>query len=96
MELQNNWFRLKGFQNSTPNGDGNNDFWQVLGVNADFNPSTKVTIYTRYGKAITTLNHSSIGWNGNLNGNPLPSDDYWFVITFPGGKEYKGHFTLKR
>ena len=88
---------VKGFPKFfSPNGDGSNDFWQVHGVNADFNQGTKVNIFTRYGKAIATLDHLSIGWNGNLKGSPLPSDDYWFVITFPDGKQYKDHFALIR
>ncbi len=73
--------------------------WRYLAIpmiNADFNQSTIVNIFTRYGKIISSLNHLSNRWYGNLNGNPLPSDDYWFVITFPDGKEYKDHFTLKR
>ncbi len=88
---------VKGFPKFfTPNGDSNNDFWKIRGVNADFNPGTIVNVFSRYGRAITTFDHSSNGWNGNLNGKPLPSDDYWFIITFPDGKEYKDHFTLKR
>jgi gliding motility-associated-like protein len=31
-----------------------------------------------------------------MNGHELPSDDYWFVFTRADGKEYKGHFTLKK
>jgi len=80
----------------TPNNDGANDFWSLYGVNADFNQGTIVTIFNRHGKVITTLNHLSMGWNGTLNNQPLPADDYWFIITFPDGKEYKGHFALKR
>ena len=80
----------------TPNGDTKNDFWKIRGVNADFNQGTIVNIFNRYGRAIISFNHLSNGWNGNLNGEPLPSDDYWFIVTFPDGKEYKDHFTLKR
>ncbi|WP_445710532.1 T9SS type B sorting domain-containing protein [Flavobacterium sp.] len=29
-------------------------------------------------------------------GKQLPSTDYWFVVTRENGKEFKGHFTLKR
>ena len=88
---------VKGFPKFfSPNGDGNNDLWQIHGVNVNFNQNTQVNIFTRHGKAIATLKHSSIGWNGNLNGSPLPSDDYWFVITFPDGKQYRDHFALIR
>jgi gliding motility-associated-like protein len=23
-----------------------------------------------------------IGWNGTFNGNPLPSDDYWYLQNY--------------
>jgi gliding motility-associated-like protein len=80
----------------TPNGDGYNDYWSVKGVNSNFNTNSIIFIYDRYGKLITKINTNSEGWDGNLNGNPLPSDDYWFTIKLEDGREAKGHFSLKR
>jgi len=80
----------------TPNGDTVNDTWQVLGFNAQFNQLQSITIFNRYGKLITTLNASNLGWDGTLNGEDLPSSDYWFVAKFSDGKTYTGHFALKR
>lgn len=80
----------------TPNADGFNDTWQLYGVNSQFNQGASVTIFDRYGKLITAFNNNSIGWDGTLNGEPLPSNDYWFVVKLSNGKEYRGHFTLKR
>jgi gliding motility-associated-like protein len=39
---------------------------------------------------------SSLGWDGTLNGEPLPADDYWFTLKLEDGREAKGHFSLKR
>ena len=36
------------------------------------------------------------GWDGTLNNTQLPSDDYWFIVTRENGKDYRGHFSLKR
>lgn len=80
----------------TPNGDGFNDTWQLYGVNSLFNQGTVITIFDRYGKLISSFNNNSVGWDGTLNGELLPSSDYWFVAKFLNGKEYRGHFTLKR
>jgi len=80
----------------TPNGDPYNERWHVYGVNADFNQGIDVKIFNRYGKLITQLNHLSPGWDGTLNGQALPSSDYWFVATLIDGRTYTGHFTLKR
>ncbi|MGO3690385.1 MAG: T9SS type B sorting domain-containing protein [Psychroflexus halocasei] len=43
----------------------------------------------------------TIGWDGRYNGELLPSDDYWFTITYTEPrteqtKTFKSHFTLKR
>ncbi len=80
----------------TPNGDGYNDYWNVKGVNGNFNVNSIIFIYDRYGKLITKINTNSDGWDGTFNGNPLPSDDYWYTAKLQDGREAKGHFSLKR
>lgn len=86
-----------GFPNFfTPNDDGDNDTWRVIGTNTQFNLIKTVQIFNRHGKLITEQTTLSGGWNGTLNGNKLPSDDYWFVAKFFDGKKYTGHFALKR
>ncbi len=80
----------------TPNGDQFNERWHVYGVNADFNQGIDIKIFNRYGKLITQLNHLSLGWDGTLNGQVLPTSDYWFVAKLIDGRTFSGHFTLKR
>ncbi|MFP9098708.1 T9SS type B sorting domain-containing protein [Flavobacterium sp. RHBU_24] len=86
----------------TPNGDGHNDTWNIVGL-ANL-PSSRIYIFDRYGKLLKQLSPKSDiragqGWDGTFNGYPLPSDDYWFTVTYPdGGTErvFKAHFALKR
>ncbi|CAM4081839.1 MULTISPECIES: T9SS type B sorting domain-containing protein [Flavobacterium] len=78
----------------TPNGDGYNDFWKIKF--SENEPHLTVTIFDRYGKFIKQFGSSSQGWDGNYLGEQLPSTDYWFLVTRENGKEFKGHFTLKR
>jgi gliding motility-associated-like protein len=78
----------------TPNGDGFNDTWRIKFSNTE--PKMRLIIYDRYGKLITTYSGSNFGWDGKLNGVLLPSDDYWFVVQRENGREYKGHFSMKR
>lgn len=80
----------------TPNGDGYNDFWSVRGIGYDNNYNTTIYIFDRYGKLLKQINSTGIGWDGTYNGQPLPSDDYWYSIFFEDGRAVKGHFTLKR
>lgn len=80
----------------TPNGDGFHDTWKVYGVNVDLNRGLEVKIFNRYGKLIKQLDHLSPGWDGTFIGQPLPSSDYWFIVTLIDGRTFTGHFTLKR
>ncbi|WP_281337289.1 T9SS type B sorting domain-containing protein [Flavobacterium eburneipallidum] len=80
----------------TPNNDGYNDYWNVKGINTTENANSIIYIYDRYGKLLKKLSASDIGWDGNFNGNPLPSDDYWYTLQLGDGREAKGHFSLKR
>ncbi|MRX68204.1 gliding motility-associated C-terminal domain-containing protein [Flavobacterium resistens] len=77
----------------TPNGDGYNDYWTI-----DFEylaPNTGIKIFNRYGKFIKELNNNGF-WDGNYLGQQQPASDYWFIVTRLNGKEFKGHFSLKR
>ncbi|MBS7254424.1 DUF7948 domain-containing protein [Flavobacterium branchiicola] len=77
----------------TPNNDSFNDYWTI-----DFAylaPNTGIRIYDRYGKLIKELGKNT-SWDGNYLGEEQPPSDYWFVVTRLNGKEYRGHFSLKR
>lgn len=76
----------------TPNGDGVNDLWQITG---SINQNYSINVFDRYGKLLQKLMPNS-GWDGNFNGNPVPSTDYWFELIFENGKTERGHFSLKR
>lgn len=81
----------------TPNGDGINEFWNVL--DAKLIPNFSAVIFDRSGKFIYNLWPYSNGWDGTYLGNKLPSDDYWFIIYYTENgveKTHRSHFTLKR
>jgi gliding motility-associated-like protein len=84
----------------TPNNDGQNDTWNVLGVSENFYQSATVYIFDRFGKLLTEIDLYSEGWNGLLNGQLLPSTDYWFsveLVDLKGNtRAKKGHFSLIR
>lgn len=77
----------------TPNGDGYNDTWKIKFAQSKDQFVTE--IYDRYGKLLKVLK-SNEGWDGTLNGTPLPSNDYWFKVNGADGKILRGHFTLKK
>lgn len=84
----------------TPNGDGINDTWMIIGTTELI--FIDITIFDRFGKFITKLEEGRKGWDGNYNGSPLPATDYWFKIIYIEKnkdnieQEFVGHFTLKR
>jgi len=78
----------------TPNGDGYNDRWQIRF--AALEPNMQIYIYDRYGKLLTGFDSKSSGWDGNYNGNQMPSTDYWFVVERADGRVFRGHFAMKR
>ncbi|GAA4231614.1 hypothetical protein GCM10022291_04470 [Postechiella marina] len=80
----------------TPNGDGQNDYWKIKGIGANIQPNSNIIIYNRYGKLLKQISPLSPGWDGNFNGAPMPADDYWFRVLLQDGREFMGHFTLKR
>ena len=77
----------------TPNSDGYNDTWSIKF--SDFEVGLTVKIFDRYGKLLKILENND-SWDGTFNGRELIASDYWFAVTRANGKEYKGHFSLKR
>lgn len=78
----------------TPNNDGYNEYWHILGVEKF--PNSVTTIFDRYGKFLKKLMFNDIGWDGTFNGEKLFSSDYWFTVELGNGRNFKGHFSLKR
>jgi len=78
----------------TPNGDGSNEHWNIIG--AGKYPGSQLYIYDRYGKLVHQVSVTGPGWDGTYNGIQLPSSDYWFRYVYDNGKVFTGHFTLKR
>jgi len=81
----------------TPNGDGSNDTWNIVGLNDQSN--SKILIYDRYGKLLKQITTRGEGWDGTFNGYELPATDYWFTIDYLENninKVFKAHFSLKR
>jgi gliding motility-associated-like protein len=80
----------------TPNDDTKNDFWQVSGINIQFQANSSILIFDRYGRLLKELDPLSLGWDGTFNGTKLPTSDYWFKVKLEDGRVFTSHFTLKR
>ena len=80
----------------SPNNDGINDSWQVLGLKTTYNSLSNVYIYDRYGRFLAQISGPDEAWDGSYQGQPLPADDYWFRLELEDGRIYTGHFSLMR
>jgi len=85
----------------TPNGDGMNDYWHILGIETLQEPV--VRIFNRYGMLLKELTPQSVGWDGTFNGRDLPSTDYWFKLSYIDNQGERvvasyinNHFALRR
>lgn len=85
----------------TPNGDGSNDFWNIMGISTLDQPI--VQVFDRFGKFIKQIDENSAGWDGTFNGRDMPSTDYWFLLTYVDtdgqrveAKYVNNHFALRR
>lgn len=81
----------------TPNSDGQND---VLFVRGNFIDELTFIIYDRWGDKVFESNSQTIGWDGNRNGQSLPSGvfGYYLNTTCKNGDTYQrqGNVTLIR
>ncbi len=82
----------------TPNGDGENDVWNIKNINLC--PEAVIRLYDRYGKKVYEASNYSPenAWSGkDQSGRDLPSSDYWYTIDVQSAdKVYYGHVTLMR
>ncbi|MET7029515.1 T9SS type B sorting domain-containing protein [Sediminicola luteus] len=78
----------------TPNSDGRNDYWHIMGIVSY--PNSRTFIFDRYGKLLAELSSDDIGWDGFYKGREVSSNDYWFKTNLGDGVIFSGHFTLKR
>lgn len=78
----------------SPNNDGVQDAWNIK--NIECYDGYVVEIYDRFSKLLIHYNNDFIPWNGMYLGDPMPTTDYWYLITLKDGSQFTGHFTLKR
>lgn len=78
----------------TPNNDGDNDVLEFIGLE-NF-PENTLRIYSRWGNVVFEgFNYQSKGplFDGTRNGERLPPDTYYYILTFEGNV-YKSALTI--
>jgi gliding motility-associated-like protein len=79
----------------TPNGDGNNDLWQIPFLDPAFEAT--VNVYNRYGQVVYHASGETVSWDGKLKGVLQAPGVYVYLVTFKNSKlQLKGSLTLIR
>ncbi|MDP4963637.1 MAG: gliding motility-associated C-terminal domain-containing protein, partial [Salibacteraceae bacterium] len=69
---------IKFAQAFSPNGDGENDFFEIYGI--EFYPNCKVTIVNRYGNKVFSSEGYDQPWDGMFKNSALPMGSYFYII----------------
>ncbi len=93
---------FKVYEGVTPNGDGNNDYLRIEGI--DFYPNCTVRIFDRYNNLVFEMagyNNEEKVWRGNANkgiGNDvLQEGTYFYTVNLGDGSNmFSGFVVLKR
>jgi gliding motility-associated-like protein len=83
----------------TPNGDGDNDYWKILGI--EYFPDNEIILMDRWGLIVQRFrgyNNSTVRWEGrNLDGELLGNGVYYYILQLKYlNKMYKGWVLLHR
>ncbi len=77
----------------TPNGDGENDVWEIEDIESY--PDATVYVYDKTGQPVFSSKGGYRPWNGSHNGKELPMGTYYYVINLNDGSAiYNGAITI--
>jgi len=77
----------------TPNGDGINDTWAIIGL--EYDQTALVRVFTRYGQQVYQSRGYGTPWGGDYQGKKLPTGAYYYIINAKNGSlTYSGEVTI--
>ena len=77
----------------TPNGDGENDVWEIEDIESY--PDATVFVYDQTGQPVFSSKGGYRPWDGSNNGKELPMGTYYYVINLNDGSAiYNGAITI--
>ena len=78
----------------TPNGDGKNDFFELVSLEQS---TCSLQIFNRWGQIVYENSDYQNEWNGkNMNGDELENDTYFYVLLIDDLLNYNGYVVLKK
>jgi gliding motility-associated-like protein len=84
---------LQIFDGISPDGDGENDNWQIIGI--ENYPNNEIQIFDRWGNVVYRVNgynNVDVLWNGQINsgiriGDKVPKGTYFYLIYLEEGQQ---------
>ena len=70
----------------TPNGDGKNDYFEIIGIDDPCVDISRLTIFNRWGMKVFETFGRQLRWDGTTNGNTLAEGIYYYILE---GEEFK-------
>jgi gliding motility-associated-like protein len=84
----------------TPNGDGVNDVFSPLGLQAKYMRDYEMQVWNRWGQEVFRSTEFQTGWDGTFNGDRLQTGVYAYMLKYKNveneSKIVKGNVTLIR
>lgn len=78
----------------TPNGDGINDIWDIIGLENE--DQAFVQVFNRWGLPVFISRGYSTPWDGRHLGMQVPDGVYYYLIERESGEEIHGEVTIIR
>jgi gliding motility-associated-like protein len=76
--IPNNERCLTVYEIITPNNDGQNDTWEITGI--ELYPNASIEVYDRWGRRVYRFPGNPWPWDGTYEGKVLPMDSYHYII----------------
>ncbi len=84
---------IKPVSGFSPNRDGINDQFQVIGIDKYEN---ELTVFNRWGNVVYNKKQYNNDWEGEFNGVALPTGVYFYLINYDGGKTMTGYVVINQ
>lgn len=79
----------------TPNGDGVNDNFVIVGI--EFYPDNQLLIFNRWGKEILQFTSYKNEWDGrDALGDKVADGVYFYILRLNDGRQFQGSITIMR
>ncbi len=80
----------------TPNGDGSNDMFMIIGL--ENYPNNRLYVFNRWGNKVYEASNYQNNWFGNYQNKPLPIGAYYYILEIRGAQPQtlKGSITIMK